>query len=264
MTSSLRDFAARARTAGLFMDFDGTLSPIVPRPEAARPLAGIPEMLSALAQQLALVAVVSGRSAHQLAEWLGPHVEIWGLHGAERAVGGRVELTEAVAPFLDAVKAARDEASGRFTDHGLAGAIVEDKGAMLGLHYRNAPDPAAVAPRVEQIAHDLAERHGLTVVPGRMVFELRPPVRLTKRDVVDQRGRELGLTALAFIGDDTVDLPGYDALDRFAEEGAVCLRVAVRSDEAPAALLERADMIVDGPAGVLELLGDIERLTTGA
>ncbi|MQA99383.1 MAG: trehalose-phosphatase [Actinobacteria bacterium] len=262
MTQPIEELAERAATGGLFMDFDGTLSEIVPRPQDARPLPEVPDLLSELAHRFAVVSIVSGRSARELAEWLGPHVEIWGLHGAERARDGIVELADAVRPYLDSIHSARDEAVASIERPGLAGCIVEDKGAMLGLHFRDSPDPDRVEPEIGRLAGELAGRHGLIVVPGRMVFELRPPVTLTKRDVVERRARELGLDAACFIGDDTVDLPGYDALDALEADGAMCVRVAVRSAESPSALIERADVVVDGPRGVVRTLGELVRLTT--
>jgi trehalose 6-phosphate phosphatase len=262
MTTPIEAFAERASSAGLFMDFDGTLSEIVPRPQDARPLSEIPGLLSELARRFAVVAIVSGRSAHELAGWFGPHVEIWGLHGAERAAGGKVELAEVVRPFLGAIHSARDEAIASFERLRMDGCIVEDKGAMLGLHFRDSPDPRRAEPEIARIAHDVADRYGLIVVPGRMVFEVRPPIELTKRDVVERRARELDLDAACFIGDDTVDLPAFDALDHLEAEGATCVRVAVRSAESPPALIERADVVIEGPRGVVGTLGDLERLTT--
>ncbi len=262
MRPPIEAFAERAATGGLFLDFDGTLSAIVQRPEDARPLSGVADVLTDLAERFALVAIVSGRSAHQIAGWLGPSIEIWGLHGAERAIGGRVELADAVTPYLDAIATARTEAVADFERLGLVGCIVEDKSAMLGLHFRNSPDPAAVEASVREVAEKVAERHGLTVVGGRMVFEIRPPVPLDKRDVVARRARDLELTAVCFVGDDLVDLPAFDALDELESGGALCVRVAVRSEESPPELIERADVVVDGPPGVQSLLLALAEVTT--
>jgi trehalose 6-phosphate phosphatase len=72
--------------------------------------------------------------------------------------------------------------------------------------------------------------------------------------VVSERARAAHLEAVMFVGDDTVDLPAFDALDELSEQGVATLRVAVRSDESPPELLERADVVVDGPPGVLDFL----------
>lgn len=261
MPTTIEALAERAAAAGLFLDFDGTLSEIVPRPQDARPLPEVRGLLEELARRLAVAAIVSGRSAGELSEWLGPNVEIWGLHGIERAFGGEVHVAAAAEAFLDAIRKARDDAVASFERLGSPGCIVEDKGAMLGLHYRDSPDPKAVEGDVAATARAVADRHGLIVVPGRMVFEIRPPLGLTKRDVVERRARELELDAACFIGDDIGDLPSFDALDALEADGVACLRVAVRSAEAPPALIERADEVVDGPQGVVGMLGELVRLT---
>ena len=250
----LRPFLESPRTAGLFLDFDGTLSEIVSRPGDARPLPGVSQRLDLLADKLGLVAIVSGRAAHQLLSWLGPHVEIWGVHGAERTIDGAVSLSERAAVYSDLMQVVKEEARAAIDLLDLEGVILEDKGVMIGLHFRAARDQEKARAELDRLAADLVRRHGLIRAGGRLAFELRPPLELTKAAVVLDRSRELGLTAAAFVGDDRVDLPGFDALDVLAEEAVHTLRVAVDSPEAPAELLERADMIVSGPAGAVELL----------
>lgn len=246
----LRPFVERPGRAGIFLDFDGTLSEIVPIPSDARPVEGAAELLANLAQSYAVVAIVSGRSANELVEWLGPDVEIWGVHGAQRAAGGRVELSERAQPYEALMGRVSREAIERLAELGLDGAIVEDKTAMVTLHYRGVPEGEHEL--VRELARDLAERHALSVHPGRASYELRPPVDFTKAAVVAERAG--GLEAVAFAGDDTVDLPGFDALDELQRQGVATLRIAVRSDEAPPELLTRADVVVDGPPGAVELL----------
>ena len=65
---------------------------------------------------------------------------------------------------------------------------------------------------------------------------------------------------VCFLGDDVGDLPAFDALDRLAAAGVHTVRVAVSTEEAPQEVLERADVVVDGPAGALAVL---ERLAAG-
>ena len=250
-------FFDSASSAGLFIDFDGTLSPIALVPSEARPLSGVTEVLVALTARFKLVAIVSGRSARELSEWLGPDVEIWGTHGAEKSWHGRTELSAHAASFTELMGRVRKEAAGRVQELGLEGVLLEDKQIMLGLHFRAARDVEAAQKALGALAAELAERHGLKVAGGRLAFELRPPSEFTKADVVLARARDLDLRAAAFVGDDRVDLPGFDALDILAESGAATLRVAVDSDEAPPQLIERADVVVDGPAGVLRFLREL-------
>ena len=249
----LAPFRSDPGRAGLFLDFDGTLSEIVADPGAARLVEGAERALADLAGRFALVAIVSGRSAQQLVEWVGPQIEIWGLHGAERARGGTVELTEVAAghlPLMQRVLAEVRRQAG-------PDVLVEDKGVMIGLHYRAAGDRRAAKQEAERLAAEMAERYGVVLGTGRLVVELRPPVRFSKADVIARRARDLGLEAALFAGDDVVDLPAFDALDELARQGLATLRVAIDSDESPRELLARADVVVDGPSGLVRWLSGL-------
>jgi trehalose 6-phosphate phosphatase len=255
----LAPFLDSPGSSGIFLDFDGTLSEIVHVPHEARPADGVQELLDALARRFKVVAIVSGRSAQQLVEWLGPDVEIWGTHGAERARGGIVEIVDRVLPHAELMQRVKEEAEERMAAMGLPGIHLEDKTVMLGLHFRAAEDVGEAEKQLSALADDLVAKHGLIRAGGRLAFELRPPVELSKAAVVLQRAREESLGAAAFAGDDRVDLPGYDALDVLEEEGTHTLRLAVDSTEAPAELLERADVVVNGPRGAVDFL---QRLLT--
>jgi trehalose 6-phosphate phosphatase len=254
VSAELEPLLAAPEKSGIFLDFDGTLSEIVFVPSDARPVAGVRETLARLAGRFKVVAVVSGRSARQLVEWLGPEVEIWGTHGAERAVAGRIELSEVAAPYKDLMRQVFLDAERRMAELALEGTVIEDKTVMVGLHFRAARDRELAQSALDELAAELAAEYGLRRAGGRLAYELRPPVDLSKSDVVFRRTREAALAAVAFAGDDRVDLPGFDALDQLENDGVAVVRIAVRSDEAPPELLERADVIVDGPVGTLGLL----------
>lgn len=254
MADALDAFRSSPASAGIFADFDGTLSEIAFLPHEARPVEGAVELLHSLGEVFGLVAIVSGRSAVQLVEWLGPSIEIWGTHGAEFAHGGSISFTEQAARFEELMSRVRDEAAEILGELNLEGVLIEDKRIMLGLHFRAATDVEHARITLDRVAQDLADRHGLIRGGGRLAFELRPPHEFSKAAVVLQRARELNLQAAMFIGDDRVDLPGYDALDLLAEEGVTTLRVAVDSTEVPPELIERADVVVEDPLAALEFL----------
>ena len=225
-------------------DFDGTLSGIVEDPAAARPAPGAVDALAALADRYAVVAVLSGRPVSFLQEHLPATLELRGLYGLEAVSRGvRSEHPEA-ASWRAAVELVTAEALERFP-----ASLVESKGLSLTLHYRTHP---SYAEQVLTFAGDAASRTGLALRAARQSVELHPPLAVDKGTVLTELAS--GLAAACFIGDDAGDLAAFDALDELAEAGTATARVAVRSAEAPAGLLERADLVVDGPAGAVALL----------
>ena len=233
----------------MLTDFDGTLAPIVLDPVDARPRAGAIEVLGDLAERFAVVAVVSGRPVSFLTERLGEaggRIVVSGLYGLEEARhrGGEWEVTRR-AEALEWVPVMA-EVAGDAVAAAPAGVIVEPKGLSLTLHWRTAPQHAAW---VTAWAAGAAARAGLIVHPAKASVELRLPVDRDKGSVV----RELtaGLAAACFIGDDVGDVPAFDAL---AALPGPTLAVAVRTAETPPVLIERADLVVDGDAGVLSFL----------
>lgn len=236
------------------MDFDGTLSQIVLIPSDARPVEGAREVLARLAQTFPVAAIVSGRSAADLLEWLGPGIEIWGVHGAETVFDGRVVLSPRAKPHRELMERVLSEARQRVLELGIDGVLVEDKTTMVNLHYRAAENPQRAGDILDGIASELAREHGLHRATGRLTFELRAPEPFSKEDVVLARAREAQLEAVLFVGDDTVDIPAFEALDALAAEGVATVKVAVASSEAPLELLARADILVPGPAGAVAML----------
>lgn len=243
----LEPFVADPAGAAVLTDFDGTLSAIVDRPQDARPLDGARDTLARLAERVGRVAVISGRPAAFLAEHLGaPRVRLVGLYGSEW-----VDEAGAVVAHPDAApwRAVVDGVVANAAERGPAGVRVEHKPLSVTFHYRERPEREADA---RSWAEAEAARTGLLLHPARMSFELRPPVDRDKGKVVEEQAA--GLRAVCFVGDDRGDLAAFDALDRLRATDVNTLRVAVRSDEAPAELLARADVLVDGPRGALDLL----------
>ena len=119
----------------------------------------------------------------------------------------------------------------------------------LTVHYRGDPGRA---PEAEAWIEAQARATGLVVHAARMSYELRPPVERDKGTVVADLAAGRG--QVCFLGDDRGDLSAFDALDRLAATGVSAVRIGVSSEEAPAELLDRADLVVDGPEGALAVL----------
>ncbi len=245
LADTLAPFVERPGRAALLLDFDGTLSPIVDVPAEARPLAGAGEVLELLARRLAVVAVVSGRPASFLEPLLPAGVVISGIYGLETVRDGVRTAHPVAGAWRDAVA----DAARRAKEDGPVGMAVEPKGLSLTLHYREHP---GLGSAVREWAGMEAQRSGLVLRRARMSFELHPPVAVDKGTAV--QSLVSGVEAVCFVGDDRGDLPAFEALDHLEERGMEVLRVAVASAEAPGELVERADLVVDGPPAVLDLL----------
>ncbi len=232
-------------STGVFTDFDGTLSPIVTDPATAAPVPGVPDLLSALAGHYAVVAVISGRPVSFLAQHLPPSVLAVGLYGLEVRRDGVVEIDPAAEPWrpiiADAVVRARAGAPSEV--------LVEPKGLSVSLHYRSAPE---LEDRVVALADEVAAATGLVARPAKRSVELQPPVDSDKGTVL--RALAVGLSAACYLGDDLGDLSAFAAVDELAAQGLRTVKVAVRGEEAPPALVGAADVVVDSPEGAAALL----------
>lgn len=252
---------ARPGRAVVALDFDGTLAPIVPDPEKARAHPAAVPALAALAPKVAAVAVITGRPAEVAVRYGGfagvpglEHLVVLGHYGAERwdAVSGKVSAPDP-HPGVAAVRA---ELPGLLEGQGTGpGVWIEDKGHAIAVHTRRAADPQGTFDALRGPLTDLAARNGLIVEPGRMVLELRPP-GMDKGVALLEYVRELGAESVLYAGDDLGDLPAYAAVDKLRSDGTPGLLVCSGSEEVTQ-LSEKADVVVDGPAGVVRLLRQI-------
>ncbi|GAB7109255.1 trehalose-phosphatase [Streptomyces phaeofaciens JCM 4814] len=244
------------------LDFDGTLAPIVENPEDARAHPDALPALMALAPEVAAVAVVTGRPAEVAVRNGGfagvrglEHLVVLGHYGAERWDARTGALT--APPPHPGVAAVRAELP-RVIDAagGGQGVRVEEKGGRaVAVHTRRATDPQAAFDALRAPLTDLAARHGLIVEPGRMVLELRPP-GMDKGVALLEHVRETGAASVLYAGDDLGDLPAFAAVEKLRSDGVPGLLVCSGSTEVTE-LAERADLVVDGPAGVVALLREL-------
>jgi trehalose 6-phosphate phosphatase len=235
-------------------DFDGTLSPIVADPDAARAHPGGASTLRRLAPLVGTLAVITGRPAAQAVELGGfagvPQLLVLGQYGLQRWESGRLETP----PPSPGVARARSELPGVLKRAGaLPGTWVEDKKHALAVHTRRTADPEEALARVRGPLTDLAQRTGLAVEPGRMVIELRPH-GIDKGGALSELAAQRGARAVMFCGDDRGDLPAFAAVRELRTTGTPGVTVYSRSGTETVAELERqADLIVDGPDGVVAL-----------
>jgi trehalose 6-phosphate phosphatase len=220
------------RRAAILLDVDGTLAPIVPRPEQAE----VPEEsraeLRRLAARYALVACISGRTGADARRLVGVDGIFYvGVHGLE------------LAPDADAWRAPLR----RFA--GIEWPWIEDKGLTVALHWREADHEDAARAELAEVAEQ-ARSLGLEARWGRKVLELRPPVEADKGTAVRSLLAEHRLRRALYAGDDTTDLDAFRGLDGLE----VAVRIALASAEAPPGLRESADIVIESPADLLVLL----------
>lgn len=239
----------------LAFDFDGVLSPIVDDPDAAYAHPAVVPMLSRLAARFRAVAIVTGRPPEVVVRLGGfadaPDLSgllVVGHYGAERWDAATGEIT--APPVPAGVAEVRAALPGLLREWGAPeGTAIEDKGRAVAVHVRRTADPTAATDLLSDRLTALAQAHGLTVQPGRMVLELKSP-GMDKGVALRALVAEVGASCVAYSGDDLGDLPAYDAVEDLRADGIAGLLVCSGSTEVTA-LAGRADVVVDGPPGVV-------------
>ncbi len=261
--------AAAAARSVIGLDFDGVLSPIVDDPAEAHIHPDARGVLVDLAEVVRAIAVVTGRPARQalalgdldvVGGEIGDHGKelfVFGQYGNERWSSTRRRVVSPRPP--QGLSTFQRELPGLLRRAAAEEAYVEEKGLAVAVHTRRLPEPAAARDRLLEPLRELAERHGLALEPGRNVIEVRSP-GMGKGQAVRTLVEEQEAGGFLFAGDDLGDLDAFDAVDELREQGLPTLLVCSLSEE-ESALADRADVVVDGPDGVLELL---RRLTTDA
>jgi trehalose 6-phosphate phosphatase len=268
LAAAARAAAREPRATALFCDIDGTVSPIVSDPYAAVVPQAFRAILAALAPRLGLLAFVTGRDVRQAAAMVGVGDALYvGLHGFDvLAPDGAVSRDPAAEPYVDRVQAMARRVS-TLDAEGL-GLVVENKGPMLDLHYRRAPDPAATLAVLEREILQPARELGLAIATGHFLVELRPPVPVSKgtavRRLLGTAGRDgIALRTALFLGDDLTDRTGFAAVHAWSDEaggatgGRLALAVAVLTGETPPEVRDEADVVVAATPGVFEVLAGL-------
>lgn len=254
--AGLAAIAAGPSRALIATDYDGTLAPIVADPAAAVPAPGAADALAGLAGRVGTVAIITGRAAADAVALGGlasvPGLIVLGHYGAQRWHAG-VLSEHAIPPGVQVV---RDELPGLLAAaEAPAGTAIEDKGTALAVHTRRTADPAGALALLRGPLGRLAAKAGMTVEPGRMVLELRPP-GMDKGAALRALAAERAAGSVLFCGDDLGDLAAFTAIRELRAEGVPGCAVASKSAETPS-VAEAADLVVDGPAGIVRLLSSL-------
>jgi trehalose 6-phosphate phosphatase len=179
-----------------------------------------------------------------------PELTYVGNHGLERITRGTPWTHPVAAAAQPAIAAALAEIEGaaRATAD-VPWLLVENKGVTGTIHYRLAPDQIAAATLLEPLARAAADRHGLRLTLGRMIFEVRPALAVNKGTAIRELVQDLGLRGIVFFGDDVTDVDAFRALRELREAGeAATLRVGVLGPETSPTVLAEIDVSVHGVA----------------
>lgn len=254
LTAESRELLSRSPLL-LFLDVDGTLAPIAPRPEEATVPPRTRKVVAALAALDGVeVSLVSGRAARDARRMVGAtYVWVVGNHGFE-AIGpdGEEVVDPLVAPYEQPMIRAVRELQSLLQPIG--GVIVEDKRWTLSVHYRLADPP--VVQRVRSAVTRIAEEGGLLVHEGKMVLEVRPPANVNKGTAVLALAERLGAAhgTVVFIGDDRTDEDAFRAI-RGSRDRSLTIRVTA-GDQVPT----DAEFSVEDTEQARALLEEIVRL----
>jgi trehalose 6-phosphate phosphatase len=252
----IRPLRENPERSAVLLDVDGVLAPIVQHADDAHMPESTRRPLIEVAKRYGVVACVSGRRASDARRIVSlGTIYYLGSHGTEILRPGSTapELDRELQAWARRVRAFADVVF----DERLRRLRVrlEDKEAIVALHWRGAPDEDEALAAVEEAAAR-AEKSGFVTHWGRKVLEIRPPVRIDKGAGIVGLLRDSDLAAAVYVGDDVTDIDAFRGLTELQDKGRLqyALRVGVRSDEGPSALQDEADTMVEGTDGVRDLL----------
>ena len=250
LTSSVRRRMRAHDRIALFLDYDGTLTPIAPTPEQAVLSRRAFALLHALTLRPDVrIAIVTGRSPDQLRRVLPPlAVDIAVNHGLQIVCGRNRWMHPGAVPLVPVIHTLHGLLRRRMKD--MPGLLLEDKGCVLGIHLRGVRKDRI--PSVRSTVRDLIRPRltGLRMTTGKLVMEVRPAMPWTKGDAILRLLSDVRYAGMfpVFIGDDRTDEDGFTALRGIG----LTIRVG-RS------LRTRARFVVPGVDGVLRFLEEIDR-----
>ena len=252
------DGVARApRGVALFCDIDGTISPIAGRPSDAFVPDRSREVLRGLVARLGSVAFVTGRAVEDGRRMVGVDGAAYvGTHGLEVIdVDGETHTDRQAERYVDAVQQIAALAAAEL-DGAVAGVVLENKRTVLAIHYRLAPDPDGARHEILSRVVEPARARGLAISTGHFLYEVRPPVSVTKGTATRRLLAEDDFVTAVFCGDDLTDVAGFEAVHRWAACDArrCACAVAAVTGETPRPVSDESDVWVAATGGVGEVL----------
>lgn len=258
MTANLLTVLSQ-RPLGLVFDIDGTLSQIAPTPDEARLYPGVVPLLEQARKQ-AHVAIMTGRALDDGAAMVNIEgLTYIGSHGLERCNGlpmsHPVEVVPEALAYINPGKALLALAEQKLA--ALPGIIVERKSVGGSIHYRLCSDPEQARQMILSLLEEPARRVNMRLREGKRVVEIETSLAVDKGKALRWFVQSFGLRGVVFAGDDRTDLDAVVEVARLRQEGIAALSIAVQQSDTPPALIEQADIVVQGVEGMLDVLRTI-------
>jgi trehalose 6-phosphate phosphatase len=263
MADAVEALLADPRRAVIALDFDGTLAPIVERPQDSRLVDGGLETLRSLAALVGQLAIISGRAADEAVRLGGldgvPGIRVLGHYGLQSWQAGSLS-SPPPDPGIEVVRQALPDLLADAPE----GVYVEDKHHSIAVHTRPAAAPQQALDELTPGLLGLAGRAGLEAVPGKFVLELRP-AGIDKGSALRGLVADAGATTVIYVGDDVGDLPAFRAVATLRARGDIAGLAVVSvapgsADAAPASLVDAADLVLPGPEAVIAWLAGLVTL----
>lgn len=247
---------------GLITDVDGTISPTAPTPQQARVSPLCHHYLSILRNQLALVAIISGRAAGELKDMVNIEGLVYiGNHGMERWAEGHSEFIRDVQDYPRIIKAATEELTPLLSIEGI---IVENKGVTATVHYRLCRERQSAKRDILAAIENSPNTRSLRIMQeGKYAINLLPPVEVNKGTAVLELIKEYDLRGGIYLGDDITDISAFRAI-RTACHGQDFqgLAIVVGNEEVPPEAVAEADFTLNGVADVEHFLEWLSQAAT--
>lgn len=228
------------RKLAFFLDYDGTLTPIVERPELAVISEDMKDLLQALSRKYP-VAVVSGRVREDVSNLVGLKDIVYaGSHGFDISIKGETFIMPEAEKFIPIMEEISTYFKQKLSD--IQGVIIEDKKFSVAVHYRLVADSSF--PRIEEVVNNiLSKKDDLRCIHGKKVFEIIPAINWDKGKAVRWIMQALKLTwndnTIVYIGDDTTDE------DAFRVIGARGVSILVCKEERVSSAIFRIESVED-------------------
>ena len=250
--------ALRRSPFGLITDFDGTISETAPTPQEAEVSPLCRQYLSALCNQLALVAAISGRPAIEVRDMVKIDGMVYiGNHGLERWSGGLSEFPREAQNYFEVVKAAIEELTPLLSIEGIS---IQDKGITATIHYRLCPEPQSAEKDILSALENSPHARRLQIMQEKMAIDLLPPVKVNKGTATLDLIQRYNLQGGIYLGDDQTDFDAFRAIRSASRDSDFQgFAIGITSQEMPQELEAEADFTLNGIKNVERFLNWISQ-----